>query len=55
LEDKTNIQLTAPEMAALWTQYINDTQAVCMMSYFLETVEDEEVRPLTKIFTKTAF
>lgn len=54
MEDKTNIQFTAPEMAALWTQYINDTQAVCMMSYFLETVEDEEVRPIIEWTLDTA-
>ena len=54
MEDKTNIQLTAPEMAALWTQYINDTQAVCTMSYFLETVEDEEVRPIIEWTLDTA-
>ena len=54
MEDKTNIQLTAPEMAALWTQYINDTQAVCTISYFLETVEDEEVRPIIEWTLDTA-
>lgn len=54
MEDKTNIQLTAPEMAALWAQYINDTQAVCTMSYFLETIEDEEVRPIIEWTLDTA-
>ncbi|MBM4764383.1 DUF3231 family protein [Bacillus sp. B15-48] len=54
MENKTNIQLTAPEMAGLWTQYINDTQAVCTMSYFLETVEDEEVRPIIEWTLDTA-
>ena len=54
MEDKTNIQLTAPEMAALWTQYINDTLAVCVMSYFLEKVEDEEVRPIIEWTLDTA-
>jgi hypothetical protein len=36
MEDKTNVHLTAPEMAGLWTQYINQPLAVCVMSYFLE-------------------
>lgn len=46
MEDKSKIRLTASEMASLWTQYINDTLAVCVNSYFLEKVEDEEVRPI---------
>ena len=46
MEDKTNIRLTAAEMSGLWTQYLSDTLAVCVGSYFLENVEDEEVRPV---------
>jgi hypothetical protein len=48
MNDKTQIRLTAAEMATLWTQYINDSLALCVGKYFLEKVEDEEVRP--KIF-----
>ena len=54
MEDKTNIPLTAAEMSGLWTQYINDTLAVCVMSYFLEKVEDEEVRPIIEWTLDTA-
>ncbi len=54
MEDKKNIRLTAAEMATLWTQYINDTLAVCMNTYFLEKVEDEEVRPIVKWTLDTA-
>ncbi|WP_078434638.1 DUF3231 family protein [Metabacillus halosaccharovorans] len=46
MEKKTNIQLTAAEMSVLWTQYINDTASVCVVSHFLQKVEDEEVRPV---------
>ena len=46
MEDKTNIGLTAAEMTTLWTQYINDTLAACVSKYFIEQVEDEEVRPI---------
>jgi hypothetical protein len=48
MEDKTKLRLTAAEMSSLWTQYINDTLAVCVSSYFLETATDEEVRPIIK-------
>lgn len=34
MEDKTNIRLTAAEMSSLWTQYINDTLADCVNTYF---------------------
>ena len=54
MEDKTNIRLTAAEMATLWAQYINDTVAVCMNTYFLEKVEDEEVRPIIEFTLNTA-
>ncbi|HZG71454.1 MAG TPA: DUF3231 family protein [Chondromyces sp.] len=45
MEDKTKIRLTAAEMAGLWTQYINDTLSICVNRYFLNKVEDKEVRP----------
>src|SRR3954447_706744 len=54
MEDKTNIRLTAAEMTSLWSQYINDTLAVCVNSYFLEKVEDEEARPIIEWTLDTA-
>ncbi len=35
-------------MSSLWTQYINDTASICVLTYFLEKVEDEEIRPIIK-------
>jgi hypothetical protein len=46
MEDKIKIRLTAAEMSTLWSQYLSDTLAVCVSSYFIEKVEDEEVRPI---------
>jgi hypothetical protein len=46
MEDKSKIRLTAAEISMLWTQYINETVSVCVNSYFLEKVEDEEVKPI---------
>ncbi|WP_066295332.1 DUF3231 family protein [Bacillus sp. FJAT-29937] len=54
MEDKTNIPLTAAEMSSLWLQYIDDTLAVCVNRYFLEKVEDEEVRPIVEWTLDTA-
>lgn len=46
MEDKTNIRITSAEISGLWSQYISDTLAVCVNSYFLEKAEDEEVNPI---------
>ncbi|WNS76664.1 DUF3231 family protein [Bacillus sp. DTU_2020_1000418_1_SI_GHA_SEK_038] len=54
MEDKTHIQLTAAEMSSLWTQYLNDTLAVCVNTYFLEKVEDQEIRPVIEWTLNTA-
>lgn len=40
------IRLTAAEIANLWTSYMSDTMAICVLEYFLEKVEDAEIRPL---------
>ncbi|MCQ6276094.1 DUF3231 family protein [Bacillus sp. V3B] len=54
MEDKTKMRLTSAEMATLWVQYINDTLGVCMTTYFLEKVEDEEVRPVIEFTLNVA-
>lgn len=41
-----NIRLTAAEISQLWGSYQNDTLAICMLRYFLNHVEDTEIRPL---------
>lgn len=54
MQDKTKIHLTAPEMSGLWTQYINDTLVTCVSSYFLNTVKDEQLRPIIEWTHDTA-
>jgi hypothetical protein len=54
VEDKMNIPLTAAELSALWTQYMNDSVATCVNRYFLVKVEDEEVRPIIEWTLDTA-
>lgn len=46
MNDKNRVPLTSAEMAVLWTQYINDKVAICVTSYFLKKVEDEEIKPI---------
>ncbi|WP_449538210.1 DUF3231 family protein [Ferdinandcohnia sp. Marseille-Q9671] len=44
MEDKNKIRLTAAEMSTLWSQYINDSLAVCVNKHFLEKVEDQDIK-----------
>lgn len=41
-----SIRLTAPEVANLWTSYMNDSMAICVIRYMLEKVEDSQIRPV---------
>ncbi|MCM3567237.1 DUF3231 family protein [Neobacillus mesonae] len=45
-EKETQIRLTAGEIAQLWLQYLNDSSSICILSYFLEKAEDEEIKPI---------
>lgn len=40
------IRLTATEITQLWTQYMNDSGSICMLTYFLEKAEDHEIKPI---------
>ncbi|MBU8918683.1 DUF3231 family protein [Bacillus sp. FJAT-29953] len=49
MEEKGNqIRLTAGEIAQLWIQYLNDSSSICVLSFFLEKAEDEEIKPIIK-------
>nr|WP_263326262.1 DUF3231 family protein [Neobacillus sp. Marseille-Q6967] len=45
-ETPHNVQLTAPEIANLWSQYQNDTMAVCVYKYMIKITEDVSIRPI---------
>lgn len=42
----TTARLTSTEIAALWTQYMNDTMSICFSTYALEVIEDHEIRTI---------
>jgi hypothetical protein len=49
MEEKgSQIRLTAGEIGQLWVQYLNDSASICVLSFFLEKAEDEEIKPLIK-------
>lgn len=43
-EMEHSIRLTSPEMASLWTSYLSDTMAICVLKYILEKVEDSQIK-----------
>jgi hypothetical protein len=47
MEEKgKQIRLTAGEMGQLWLQYLNDSSSICILTFFLEKVEDIEIKPI---------
>ncbi|MBP1948635.1 DUF3231 family protein [Virgibacillus litoralis] len=46
MKTEQNIRLTSAELSQLWTSYQNDSASICMIMYFLRTVEDPEIRPI---------
>jgi hypothetical protein len=44
VETQHNTRLTSPEVASLWTQYIDDSMNICIKKHVLERVEDAEIR-----------
>ncbi|WP_342047280.1 DUF3231 family protein [Bacillus sp. OTU530] len=46
METKYNIRLTSSEIAPLWSGYLADSMANCVLKYFLNTVEDTEIKPI---------
>ncbi|WP_209124721.1 DUF3231 family protein [Alkalihalobacillus sp. BA299] len=41
----TKAKLTSAELGNLWVSFMEDSMAICVLQYFLQKVEDEEVRP----------
>ncbi|THE10356.1 DUF3231 family protein [Bacillus timonensis] len=44
-KNKTN-SLTAAEVSALWLQYMGDSMAICVYKYFLNIVENKEIKSI---------
>jgi len=50
---KTN-HLTAAEASALWLQYLGDSMAICVYKYFVNIVENKEIRPILEFALQEA-
>ncbi|WP_428912428.1 DUF3231 family protein [Niallia sp. Krafla_26] len=46
MDNEKQIRLTATEISQLWAQFLNDSASVCILTYFLEKAEDEEIKPV---------
>jgi hypothetical protein len=46
--------LTAAEVSALWLQYLGDSMAICVYKYFLNIVEDKEIKPILEFSLQLA-
>ena len=44
-----NVRLAASEIGNLWTQFLNDSQSVCVFTYFLENVKDKEIKSILQL------
>ncbi len=40
------IKLTSAELSYLWATYLSDSMAICVFKYFLEHIEDEDIKAL---------
>jgi hypothetical protein len=47
-----NIKLTSAEIANIWTNYMNDSAAICILGTFLSHVEDTEIRTVIEFALK---
>ncbi|WP_407270462.1 DUF3231 family protein [Radiobacillus sp. PE A8.2] len=41
-----NVELTSAEIANLWTQYINDSSSICVLTHSIEHAKDEEIKDI---------
>ncbi len=46
MQDKTRINLISSQIASLWNAYMNDTIILCMLKYFINRLEEKEIRPI---------
>ncbi|MCA1028974.1 DUF3231 family protein [Cytobacillus kochii] len=44
MNNTSKAKLTSAEIAALWTQYMNETASICIHKHMLEHIEDTEIR-----------
>jgi Protein of unknown function (DUF3231) len=47
MEEMDNkVQLNSAEIGNLWSQFVNDSMSLCVLKYYLKTVEDQDVKSI---------
>ncbi|UOQ91534.1 DUF3231 family protein [Halobacillus shinanisalinarum] len=54
METTHNAKLTAAELSQLWSAYINDTLITCEATYYLQIIEDPQIRELMSLTLQEA-
>lgn len=49
MNSEHNIRLTSAEIAQLWTGYMNNSMSKCVLKYFREKTQDEEIRTVINL------
>jgi hypothetical protein len=44
MENERIVKVTSAELTQLWSQYLNDSGSVCVLTFFLEKAEDPEIK-----------
>ena len=46
--ENRQVKMNSSEHGLIWSQYINDTLSVCVLKYYINTTQDEEVKNILK-------
>jgi hypothetical protein len=49
MESNHNIKLTSAEISNLWSNFMSDSMAICILSYFLQKVKDLQIKPVIEL------
>jgi hypothetical protein len=49
VQDGKHFNLTSAEISQLWGTYMGDSSQVCILSYFLNVVEDKEIKTIIEM------
>ncbi|MBO1514099.1 DUF3231 family protein [Metabacillus bambusae] len=52
MAEQKKVRLTSGELSQLWIQFMNDSASICLLSYFLNKVEDAEIKPIIEYSLK---
>lgn len=46
---ESHTKLTAPEIASLWTAYMNESMSICIVGQMLQYIEDSEIKKVYRM------